>query len=105
VKQLDFLATLEAVIQDRLSNPKAGSYTAELAAGGRLKVAQKFGEEAVETVVAAVAEDDVRLTAEAADLIYHFLVLLNLRGLGLADVAAELERRYRKGRGPDILVR
>jgi len=105
VKQLDFLATLEAVIQDRLSNPKVGSYTAELAAGGRLKVAQKFGEEAVETVVAAVAEDDVRLTAEAADLIYHFLVLLNLRGLGLADVAAELERRYRKGRGPDILVR
>jgi phosphoribosyl-ATP pyrophosphohydrolase len=93
VKQLDILATLEAVIQDRLNNPKADSYTAELAAGGSLKVAQKFGEEAVETVVAAVAEDDVRLTAEAADLIYHLLVLLNLRGLGLADVAAELERR------------
>jgi phosphoribosyl-ATP pyrophosphohydrolase len=96
VKQLDILATLEAVIQDRLNNPKAESYTAELAAGGRLKVAQKFGEEAVETVVAAVAEDDARLTAEAADLIYHLLVLLNLRGLGLADVAAELERRQQK---------
>ncbi len=96
MKQLDFLATLEAVIQDRLNNPKAESYTAELAAGGRLKVAQKFGEEAVETVVAAVAEDDVRLTAEAADLIYHLLVLLNLRGLDLADVAAELERRHLK---------
>ena len=96
MKQLDFLATLEAVIQDRLNNPKAESYTAELAAGGRLKVAQKFGEEAVETVVAAVAEDDVRLTAEAADLLYHLIVLLNLRGLGLADVAAELERRHPK---------
>ncbi len=94
MKQLDILATLEAVIQDRLKNPKAESYTAELAAGGRLKVAQKFGEEAVETVVAAIAEDDVRLTAEAADLIYHLLVLLNLRGLSLADVAAELERRH-----------
>jgi phosphoribosyl-ATP pyrophosphohydrolase len=96
VKQLDILATLEAVIQDRLSNPKADSYTAELAARGRLKVAQKFGEEAVETVVAAVAEDDARLTAEAADVIYHLLVLLNLRGIGLADVAAELERRQQK---------
>jgi len=94
VKQLETLATLEAVIRDRLSNPKAGSYTAELAAAGRLKVAQKFGEEAVETVVAAVAEDDERLTAEAADLVYHLLVLLNLRGLGLADVVAELERRH-----------
>ena len=92
--QLEFLATLEAVIQDRLSNPKEGSYTATLAAGGPLKMAQKFGEEAVETVVAAAAEDDDRLTSEAADLLYHLLVLLNLRGLTLADVAAELERRH-----------
>ena len=60
--QLDFLAKLEAVIQDRLSNSRAGSYTVELAAGGALKVAQKLGEEAVEVVVAAVAEDDSRLT-------------------------------------------
>jgi phosphoribosyl-ATP pyrophosphohydrolase len=94
VDQLDFLAKLEAVIQDRLSNPTAGSYTAELAAGGTLKVAQKLGEEAVEVVVAAVAEDDSRLTAEAADLLYHLLVLLRVRGLSLADAVAELERRH-----------
>ena len=92
--QLDFLAKLEAVIQDRLSNPTAGSYTAELAAGGVLNVAQKLGEEAVEVVVAAVAEDDSRLTAEAADLLYHLLVLLRVRGLSLADAVAELERRH-----------
>ena len=90
----NFLVTLEAVIQDRLENLPAGSYTAELAAGGRLKVAQKVGEEAVEVVVAAAAEDDTRLTAEAADLLYHVLVLLNLRELRLADVVAELERRH-----------
>ncbi len=92
--QLDFLAKLEAVIQDRLSNPRAGSYTVELAAGGALKVAQKLGEEAVEVVVAAVAEDDSRLTEEAADLLYHLLVLLRVRGLSLADAVAELERRH-----------
>ena len=92
--QLDFLAKLEAVIQDRLSNSRAGSYTVELAAGGALKVAQKLGEEAVEVVVAAVAEDDSRLTEEAADLLYHLLVLLRVRGLSLADAVAELERRH-----------
>jgi phosphoribosyl-ATP pyrophosphohydrolase len=94
VDQLDFLAKLEAVIQDRLSNSRAGSYTVELAAGGALKVAQKLGEEAVEVVVAAVAEDDSRLTEEAADLLYHLLVLLRVRGLSLADAVAELERRH-----------
>ncbi len=93
--QLDFLAKLEAVIQDRLKNPTEGSYTVELAAGGQAKVAQKLGEEAVEVVVAAVAEDDSRLTAEAADLLYHLVVLLNVRGLSLADAVAELERRHK----------
>ncbi len=89
-----FLAKLDNIIEDRLSNPTAGSYTVELASGGALKVAQKLGEEAVEVVVAAVAEDDARLTAEAADLLYHLLVLLRVRGLGLADAVAELERRH-----------
>ena len=91
--QLDFLAKLEAVIQDRLSNPTAGSYTAELAAGGVLNVAQKLGEEAVEVVVAAVAEDDSRLTAEAADLLYHLLVLWAARGLAPEAVWAALAAR------------
>lgn len=96
MEQLEFLATLEAVIKDRLNSPTEDSYTARLAAGGRLKIAQKVGEEAVETVLAAVAEDDVRLTSEIADLLYHLIVLLNLRGLSLADVVTELEGRNKR---------
>lgn len=95
MEQLKFLTTLETVIQHRLSNPIEGSYTARLAAGGRLNIIQKLGEEAVETVVAAAAEDDARLTSEAADLLYHLIVLLNLRGLNLANVVAELEDRHK----------
>ncbi len=94
MSRLDFLTKLETIIEDRLSNPVTGSYTVELAAGGPRKVAQKLGEEAVEVVIAAVAEDDARLTAEAADLLYHLLVLLRVRGLSLADAVAELERRH-----------
>lgn len=94
MEDLKFLSTLEAVIQERLSSPRDGSYTASLAAGGPLKMAQKLGEEAVETVLAAAAEDDARLTSEAADLLYHLLVTLNLRGLALADIVAELESRH-----------
>ncbi len=94
MERIEKLTNLEIIIQDRLNNPTAGSYTMELAAGGALKVAQKLGEEAVEVVLAAVAEDDARLTEEAADLLYHLLVLLRVRGLGLADAVAELERRH-----------
>jgi phosphoribosyl-ATP pyrophosphohydrolase len=94
VSSLDFLNTLEGVIDDRLQNTTSNSYTAKLAASGPLKVAQKFGEEAVELVVAASAESDARLTSESADLIYHLLVLLRLRGLALDDIVAELESRH-----------
>jgi phosphoribosyl-ATP pyrophosphohydrolase len=94
VSSLDFLNTLEGVIDDRLQNATSNSYTAKLAASGPLKVAQKFGEEAVELVVAASAESDARLTSESADLIYHLLVLLRLRGLALDDIVAELESRH-----------
>lgn len=94
MSSLDFLNTLEGVIDDRLQNATSNSYTAKLAASGPLKVAQKFGEEAVELVVAASAENDARLTSESADLIYHLLVLLRLRGLALDDIVAELESRH-----------
>lgn len=94
MSSLDFLNTLEGVIDDRLQNATSNSYTAKLAASGPLKVAQKFGEEAVELVVAASAESDARLTSESADLIYHLLVLLRLRGLALDDIVAELESRH-----------
>ena len=89
-----FLEHLETVIEQRLQEAPEGSYTAKLAAQGILKVAQKVGEEAVELALAAVAQDSARVTAEAADLLYHLLLLLRLRELKLADVVAELEARH-----------
>ena len=89
-----FLETLERVIEQRLKDAPEGSYTTRLAAQGTLKVAQKVGEEAVELALAAAAQDRVHVTAEAADLIYHLLLLLQLRELRLADVVAELEARH-----------
>ena len=92
--QLDFLTTLETVIQDRLDNPTGASYTARIAAEGELKAAQKLGEEAVEVALAAGAETPARLTAAAADLLYHLLLLLRIRGLSLENVLNELRRRH-----------
>jgi phosphoribosyl-ATP pyrophosphohydrolase len=96
VNELEFLSTLEQVIAARIGAADEQSYTARLAAAGPLAVAQKLGEEGVETALAAVAETPERLLSEAADLIYHLLVLLELRGLKLADVIAELERRHQQ---------
>lgn len=96
MSELNFLTELEAVIADRLSAPNENSYTARLAQSGALGVAQKLGEEGVETALAAVAEDRERLVSEAADLLYHLLVLLKLREVALADVIAELERRHKE---------
>jgi phosphoribosyl-ATP pyrophosphohydrolase len=95
VDELKFLTALERVIKDRLSNADEHSYTARLGRAGILAVAQKLGEEGVETALAAVAESPERLRAEAADLVYHLLVLLALREIPLADVVAELETRHR----------
>lgn len=89
-----FLSTLESIIAKRLQLQPEGSYTANLAAKGLRKVAQKVGEEGLEVALAAVAENDDRVTAEAADLIFHLLVLLHCRELCLADVIAELEARH-----------
>ena len=97
---IEFLTTLESIIQDRLDQPEQTGYTARLAAGGEFGVAKKLGEEATETVLAAVAETPSRLTEEAADLLYHLLVLLRLRGLSLENVAAELENRHRRSKPP-----
>jgi len=89
------LERLEAVIRDRLAAGDANaSYVASLAAKGRGKVAQKLGEEAVETVIAAVSEDDTALTGEASDLIFHLTILLAERGLTWDMIAAELDRRH-----------
>lgn len=86
---------LDAVIADRRTNPKPGSYTCELLEGGTPLAARKLGEEAVETAVAALSEDDARLAEEAADVIYHLLVLLASRGLRWSDVASVLDARAR----------
>jgi phosphoribosyl-ATP pyrophosphohydrolase/phosphoribosyl-AMP cyclohydrolase len=93
---LEFLATLETVIRDRLENADSSSYTASLAASGTRRIAQKVGEEAVELALAAVGGDRDEVIDEAADLVYHLLVLLQARGLGLAEVAARLEERHSK---------
>ena len=90
-----FLDKLQDVIRQRLTDAPEGSYTARLASQGMLKVAQKLGEEGVELALAAAAQDQARVTAEAADLVYHLLLLLVLRELSLGDVVAELERRHR----------
>jgi phosphoribosyl-ATP pyrophosphohydrolase len=91
----DVLDTLWDTIQDRKRSLPAGSYTAGLFAAGLPRMAQKVGEEAVETVVAALSQEDDRLVSEAADLIYHCLVLLAARGLSWADVEAKLAQRFK----------
>lgn len=90
----DILDTLQALIQARKANPIEGSYTNSLFASGRGRMAQKVGEEAVEVVVAALSQDAPRQISEAADLVYHLLVLLTDLGLSLDDIRAELEQRH-----------
>ena len=91
----DALDQLETVVKSRLAAGDAdASYVASLAAKGRGKIAQKLGEEAVETVIAALTEDDDALIGEASDLIFHLSVLLAERGLSWADIAAEIDRRH-----------
>jgi phosphoribosyl-ATP pyrophosphohydrolase len=87
------LADLETIVAARARSNDPSSYTAKLAARGLSKAAQKLGEEGVETVIAALTEDDAALTGEAADLLYHLLVVLHLRGLPLSCVMEELQRR------------
>lgn len=89
----DSLDALEKVIRERRSGDPDSSYVARLTARGRAKIAQKVGEEAVETVIAAIADDRAGIVSEAADLIFHLTVLLADAGLGLDDVRAELARR------------
>ena len=87
------LADLDRVIQSRATTMPEGRYTTGLLAGGVRRIAQKVGEEGVETALAAVAEDDAALLGEAADLAYHLLVLLRARGLGLEDLEQVLRAR------------
>jgi phosphoribosyl-ATP pyrophosphohydrolase len=87
------LRTLEMTIAARAGANPAHSYVAKLLHDGIPRIAKKLGEEATETVIAALDGDGAALTAEAADLIFHLLVLLHARGIPLADVEAEVARR------------
>ncbi|WP_296763115.1 phosphoribosyl-ATP diphosphatase [Sediminimonas sp.] len=87
------LDDLAATIAARAGADPETSWTAKLLACGPEKAAEKFGEEAVEAVIEAVRGDRARLTAEAADVLYHLLVMLQSRDVPLAEVMAELERR------------
>jgi phosphoribosyl-ATP pyrophosphohydrolase len=87
------LSDLARIVAQRASASPAESYTAKLVSEGPARAARKLGEEAVETVIAAVEGDRAALTAEAADLLYHLLVVLLAVGVSLDDVMVELDRR------------
>ena len=89
----EILDRLEMSISERRGASPDSSYVASLFAKGREKIAQKVGEEATETVIAALSGDPAKLTAEAADLMFHLMMLLAEGGLSVNDVFAELERR------------
>ncbi|MEZ5461976.1 bifunctional phosphoribosyl-AMP cyclohydrolase/phosphoribosyl-ATP diphosphatase HisIE [Dokdonella sp.] len=89
-----FLAQLDALIEDRFANRPAASYTTKLFESGIRRIAQKVGEEGVETSLAAVTQEDSELLGEAADLVFHLLVLLRARNLGMADLIRVLEERH-----------
>jgi phosphoribosyl-ATP pyrophosphohydrolase len=89
----NILKSLEKTILDRRTADPGTSYVASLRAKGRAKMAEKLGEEAIETVIAAVQDDPAAMTGEAADLLFHLMVLLADMDLSLDDVIAELVRR------------
>lgn len=93
-KGIDFLIDLQELIHMRRNEMPEGSYTTRLFSEGINRIAQKVGEEAVELVIESKDQDDDRFLSEAADLVYHLLVLLSARELGIADVARALESRH-----------
>ncbi|HBK46332.1 MAG TPA: bifunctional phosphoribosyl-AMP cyclohydrolase/phosphoribosyl-ATP diphosphatase [Xanthomonadaceae bacterium] len=92
---ISFLAELDALVATRERERPAGSYTTALFEKGTRRIAQKVGEEGVETALAGVAQGEAELLGESADLLYHLIVLLRARGLSLADAVAVLEARHR----------
>lgn len=90
---MSILHDLATTIEARKGADPEGSWTAKLLAKGPEKCAEKFGEEAIEAIIEAVKGDQVKLTSEAADVLYHLLVMLAARDVALDDVLAELDRR------------
>jgi phosphoribosyl-AMP cyclohydrolase / phosphoribosyl-ATP pyrophosphohydrolase len=99
-QRMAFLGTLEQVITQRIATRPQGSYTAKLLTEGTRRIAQKVGEEGLELALAAVAQSEQEIIGEAADLLYHTLLLLRVKDLSLSRVIAELESRH-AGRGED----
>ena len=89
-----FLGELDALVEKRHAERPDGSYTTRLFDAGLHKIAQKVGEEGVETALAGVAQGDAELLGESADLLFHLLVLLRARGFGLPDVVSVLQSRH-----------
>jgi phosphoribosyl-ATP pyrophosphohydrolase/phosphoribosyl-AMP cyclohydrolase len=89
-----FIADLEAIVRSRLDEKHEDSYTARLAAAGTRRIAQKVGEEGVELALAATSGTQQETIDEAADLVYHVIVLLSELGLSLEDVSRRLETRH-----------
>ena len=90
------LTDLEAIVAARADASPEESWTAKLLAAGPARIAKKFGEEAVETVIAACSGDQREVVSESADVLYHLMVLLHARGIALEEVFAELQRRTRQ---------
>jgi phosphoribosyl-ATP pyrophosphohydrolase/phosphoribosyl-AMP cyclohydrolase len=95
-QRIAFLTHLEQIIAQRIADRPPGSYTAQLLAQGTRRIAQKVGEEGLELALAGVAQSDPEILAEAADLLYHMLLLLKVKNLSLSQVAVELEVRHAK---------
>jgi phosphoribosyl-ATP pyrophosphohydrolase/phosphoribosyl-AMP cyclohydrolase len=103
IESIGFLTTLESVIADRIEQPPDASYTAKLHAEGLRRIAQKVGEEGLELALAAAGGSNADVIAECADFLYHAILLLQERGLSLATVVAELERRHtERQRGGEV---
>lgn len=92
---IQFLSYLQDLIDQRKRDMPEGSYTTSLFTKGTRKITQKVGEEAVETIIGAMANDDENFIYESADLIYHLMVLLTHKGFRIEDIATELEKRHK----------
>ena len=94
-KNIDFLLELQELIDSRKKEMPEGSYTTKLFRKGINKIAQKVGEEAVELIIESKDDNDELFLNEAADLTYHFLVLLSAKGFSISDVVTLLEERHK----------
>ena len=92
---IQFLSYLQGFIDKRKEEMPEGSYTTSLFQKGTRKITQKIGEEAVETIIGAMANDDENMIYEAGDLLYHLIVLLSHKGYRIEDVVAELKKRHK----------